>query len=93
MRLFQTIDEPWGLAYALCDLGMVAYYAQCYDEVGRWYQEGVQVARRLGDNSMLAYALHTWDGGPIGMSMIRSRPSHCTSRAWSQSTDQTTGWA
>ena len=57
VRLFRTIDEPWGLAYALCDLGNVAYYAQCYDEAGRWYQEGIQVARRLGEKSVLATAL------------------------------------
>ena len=57
VRLFQTVDEPWGLAYALCDLGDVAYYGQCYDDVGSWCQEGVRVARRLGDNSILAVAL------------------------------------
>ncbi len=92
VRLFQTIDEPWGLAYALCGLANVAYYAQSYDEAGRWYQEGVQVARRLGENSILALALQNLGWWAAFINMIRSRPSHCTRRAWRSIDGSITGW-
>jgi predicted ATPase len=55
--LFRAIDDRWGMAIALDDLGWIASILGTYDEAKQFHEQGLAIRRELGDRRMIASSL------------------------------------
>jgi non-specific serine/threonine protein kinase len=58
LALFTSLQEKWGMAFSLRNLGVVAQHQGDYARAIKLHQQSLELARELGDPWSIAWSLH-----------------------------------
>jgi predicted ATPase/DNA-binding XRE family transcriptional regulator len=57
LEIKRAMQDSWGIAFCLRQLGVLGFYQGAYDEADRLLTEGLEVSRTLGNAWAIAYSL------------------------------------